>query len=76
DKYSTLLATEMYLYEMSKLRDNLYSMQQQRLLLLGVFIVTMGVIGVLYRQRYMDKKTEYLKYTDYATGLLNRVGYE
>ena len=23
----------------------------------------------------MDKKTEYLKYTDYATGLLNRLGY-
>lgn len=76
DKYSNLLATEMYLYEMSKLRDNLYSMQQQRLILLGVFIVTMVVVVVLYRQRYVDKKTEYLKYTDYATGLLNRLGYQ
>ena len=25
--------------------------------------------------RYLDKKTEHLKYTDYATGLLNRLGY-
>lgn len=76
EKYSTLLATEMYLYEMSELKENLYSMQNQRMIFLSLCFVTIGVIGVLYRQRYMDKKTEYLKYTDYATGLLNRLGYQ
>lgn len=76
EKYSTLLATEMYLYEMSQLRENLYMMQQQKMVFLGSFLVTIVVIGVLYRQRYVDKKTEYLKYTDYATGLLNRLGYQ
>lgn len=39
-------------------------------------MVTASAMLLLYRQRYLDKKTEYLKYTDYATGLLNRLGYQ
>lgn len=76
DRYSTLLGTEMYLYEMSQLKENLYSMQKERLVLMVVFGVAASAIVILYRQRYLDRKTEYLKYTDYATGLLNRLGYQ
>ena len=76
DRYSTLLGTEMYLYEMSQLKENLYSMQKERLALIMVFGVAASALVILYRQRYLDRKTEYLKYTDYATGLLNRLGYQ
>lgn len=76
DRYSTLLGIEMYLYEMSQLKENLYSMQKQRLFLMVVFGVAASAIVILYRQRYLDRKTEYLKYTDYATGVLNRLGYQ
>lgn len=76
DRYAALLATEMYLYEMSQLKEELFSMQRQRLIWITIFVVTASGVVLLYRQRYLDKKTEYLKYTDYATGLLNRLGYQ
>ena len=76
ERYATLLATEMYLYEMSQLKEDLFSMQRQRLIWMTIFVVTASAMVLLYRQRYLDKKTEYLKYTDYATGLLNRLGYQ
>lgn len=74
-KYSTVLASEMYLYEMSSLKNYLYSMRQQQFLFVGGIFLSAFIIFILARLRYLDKKTEHLKYTDYATGLLNRLGY-
>ncbi len=74
-KYATALSSEMYLYEMSSLKKDLYSMHQQRFVFVGGIFLAGFVILILARLRYLDKKTEYLKYTDYATGLLNRLGY-
>ncbi len=74
-KYETVLSSEMYLFEMSSLKHDLYLMNQQQFLFAGGIILCTSIILVLARMRYLDKKTEHLKYTDYATGLLNRLGY-
>ncbi len=74
-KYEMVLSSEMYLFEMSSLKHDLYLMHQQQFLFAGGIILCTSIILVLGRMRYLDKKTEHLKYTDYATGLLNRLGY-
>ena len=74
-KYEMVLSSEMYLFEMSSLKHDLYLMHQQQFLFVGGIILCTSIILVLARMRYLDKKTEHLKYTDYATGLLNRLGY-
>ena len=76
DVYENTLATTTYLNELKILQEELVTSQKRIERLALATVLTVIGTGYFILKFVQNRRTEYLKYTDSMTGVLNRLGYD